>query len=167
MSKIKWSLVLGVLAAVLAVGTAMALPPQVDPAKVPYGFLVSGSHVTDAPVWPFARVLSARDGIEVFTVHSMFPPGQSLGWHSHPGPNIHNIVSGVLTVYNADDPTCMPHTYGPGQGFIDPGYGNVHIGRNESATVPADFYVVFLNPAGVETWSTPEPAPGNCPSSIR
>jgi len=167
MKKLRWGLVFGVLAAVLAVGSALALPPQADPATVPKGFLVAGSHIANPPTWPFARVLNSRGGIEVFTAHSQFLPGQSLGWHSHPGPNFHNIVAGTLTVYDGDDRTCTPKTYGPGEGFIDPGYGHVHVARNESTTVPVDFYVTFLNPAGVETWSTPAPAPGNCPANIK
>jgi hypothetical protein len=61
-----------------------------------------------------------------------------------------------------DDPTCTPHTYSAGQGFIDPGSGDVHILRNESGA-PAETMAVQLLPKDAPRKIDIVPAPGNCP----
>jgi hypothetical protein len=71
-------------------------------------------------------------------------PGGSTGWHSHPGPAFIVVIRGTLTVYDGDDPTCTPHRYGPGTGFVDPGFGHLHIARNEGTT-PVTVVQTYLN----------------------
>ena len=56
-------------------------------------------------------------------------PG-STGWHSHPGPVVVLIESGVMTFYDDD---CTVRTYTAGQAFIDSGQGHVHTARNEGS----------------------------------
>jgi len=60
-------------------------------------------------------------------------PGGSSGWHFHPGPTYVIVVTGTDTLYEANDPTCTAHAYGPGEGFVEPG-GDIHISRNEGTT---------------------------------
>jgi hypothetical protein len=48
---------------------------------------------------------------------------------AHPGAAFIVVTQGTLTVYDGNDPTCTPHVYGPGTGFLDPGFGHVHIAR--------------------------------------
>ena len=57
-------------------------------------------------------------------------PGGETGWHSHPGPAIALITRGELTLYSSEDPSCVGHPYGVGQGFVDSGQGHVHLARN-------------------------------------
>jgi hypothetical protein len=73
--------------------------------------------------------------------------GGTSGWHTHPGPVIVNVTEGQVIVTNAND--CRPRTYGPGQAFVDPGQGNVHIASNASGTDQAKAVATFFGvPAG-------------------
>lgn len=69
----------------------------------------------------------------------------STGWHMHPGPVFITVVSGQLTFYDYDDPTCTPHVVTAGYGYVDTGHG--HIGRNET-NAPAQDISVILAPVG-------------------
>lgn len=87
--------------------------------------------------------------------------GGTTGWHTHPGPVLVIVTSGVLTLYEGDDKTCSGKTYGAGQGFIDPGYGHIHVARNET-TSPAQFIAVFFDvPLGGAATLDADDA-GNC-----
>jgi quercetin dioxygenase-like cupin family protein len=72
-----------------------------------------------------------------------FPPGASTGWHSHPGSSLILVVSGTVTHYSGDDPSCAPHAYPAGDGFIY--RGSVHMLQNESSD-PAETIAVQLLP---------------------
>lgn len=69
----------------------------------------------------------------------------STGWHQHPGPIFITVVSGTLTFYEYDDPTCTPHVVTAGHGYVDTGHG--HIGRNETGE-PAQDISVIMAPVG-------------------
>lgn len=83
------------------------------------------------------------------------------GWHSHPGMAIVVVKSGALTIYHGHDKNCMPHVFTAGQVFIDPGYGKVHIGRNEGATT-LELSVTYLDVPIGEAFRTDAPDPGHC-----
>jgi hypothetical protein len=87
-----------------------------------------------------------RHGTEVFIRHVEFPAGGSTGWHTHLGPVLVNVVRGSLTLYEGDDKTCTGVTYTAGHGFIDQGFGHVHLARNEDSE-PADPLLRHLHPA--------------------
>jgi Cupin domain len=70
--------------------------------------------------------ISSRHPTDVVVLTTTINPGGSTGWHSHPGPAFIVVIRGTLTVYDGDDPTCAPHRYGPGTGFLDPGFGHAH-----------------------------------------
>jgi quercetin dioxygenase-like cupin family protein len=89
-----------------------------------------------------------------------FAPGATTGWHSHPGPALGVVQEGTFTLYNASDPKCRPHRYGPGQAFVDRGGGNVHIGRNETDKL-VRVVVTFVIPVGAAP-TTSAPNPGTC-----
>jgi quercetin dioxygenase-like cupin family protein len=168
MRKLRLGLVLGVLAVVLTVGSALAaFPPQVDPTTVPVGLLASQVRLTDTHVESFARVLHSDGGTNVFVQHLRFAPGQSSGWHTHDGPTIVSVVSGTLTVYDGDAKGCAPRTISAGQGFVDSGFGHVHLARNESSSVPVDLYATSLFPADTSSIPVYVSAPDNCPASVR
>ena len=61
----------------------------------------------------------------------------------------------------SDDPSCMPHVYSAGSGFVDPGGDETHILRNEGSVQAETIAVQFLPKDAVRRID--EPAPGNCP----
>jgi hypothetical protein len=156
--------------ATLTIGTAAiaATITAVDPSTVPTGFLVAGDDVEtplDLKVGQ-SRERILPDGSEVYVQHASIPAGGSTGWHTHAGPVIVMMVGGALTLYDGDDKTCTGTRYASGTGFIDQGYGHVHIARNEGST-PAEFYATYIlpagsGPAGVKVL-TPDQANPNCP----
>jgi quercetin dioxygenase-like cupin family protein len=99
---------------------------------------------------------------DVYVVDNKFSPGASSGWHSHPGPSLILVVTGTVTNYPGDDPSCPPHTYNAGDGFIDPGGGHVHLLRNESSAA-AETIAVQLLPKDAAR-RIPANAPSGCPS---
>jgi len=88
--------------------------------------------------------------------------GGTSGWHSHPGHSLIIVTAGTITAYEGDDPTCTPHQYSAGSGFVDAGGDHVHILRNEGA-VEARTVAVQLIPAGAAR-RIDAPASPNCPS---
>jgi quercetin dioxygenase-like cupin family protein len=71
-------------------------------------------------------------------------PGGNTGWHTHPGQAVAIVKSGTLTIYEGDDTSCEGRDYTAGQVYLDPGYGHVHIGRNEGDT-DLEIYVTYLD----------------------
>jgi quercetin dioxygenase-like cupin family protein len=149
-------LALGALAAGVPTGIALATP---------------GSGVVAAPV--IARATVDADHFKLKLHDSSNPadvaiqqvtigPGGHTGWHTHPGPAIVLVRSGAFTLYEDDDRACTGRTYGAGQAFVDAGYGNVHIGRNEGTT-NAELWVVYLDVPVGGAFRIDAPAPGNCP----
>jgi quercetin dioxygenase-like cupin family protein len=98
---------------------------------------------------------------DVYVVDNKFPPQASTGWHSHPGPSLILVVAGTVTNYVGDDPSCTPHAYSAGAGFIDPGGDDVHMLRNETGA-PAETIAVQLLPKDAAR-RIDIPDPGNCP----
>jgi hypothetical protein len=89
-------------------------------------------------------------------------PGGHTGWHTHPGIVVVVVKSGALTVYDADDTSCSPQSYGAGLAYVDPGYGHVHIARNEGAVEPTVVLVTYLDVPIGEPVRIDADDPGNC-----
>lgn len=89
---------------------------------------------------------------------STYAPGQSSGWHRHPGLHLVNVVSGTLTVYDQD---CTPETYGARQEYV--GGEEPHLARNETA-VTLEMAVTYLPRLGhtVAGFRVDEPSPPMC-----
>jgi hypothetical protein len=75
-----------------------------------------------------------------------FPPGSASGWHTHPGPVFIQVMSGTMTFYQSDDPTCSPQVRTQGEGFLDLGE-HPHIAVNKT-NAPAQNVVVYFAPPG-------------------
>ena len=124
-----------------------------------------GAWVTNHPAaasafgLPAARKVAAAD----FAVQQVtLAPGGATGWHTHPGPALVLVRTGEFTLYNAEA-GCTPTTYKAGQSFVDAGFGNVHIGRNEAPAGNVELYVVYLAPAGAGVRiDAPKPAASSC-----
>jgi quercetin dioxygenase-like cupin family protein len=110
---------------------------------------------------------------DLYIVQNTFPPGADTGWHTHPGPSLVTIISGALTVYEAD--SCnTPIVYQAGQSFTDLGCGDVHTVRNEGSVCAVNIAVQIVphgqprrideaQPANCPTFICPSPTPGPCP----
>lgn len=163
-----------VLAAVAAVGALVAaalivVPATATPsqdvtatvlAKSLFGEIHVNAHTHTPALWK--AQLKTHGQSDVYVVDNKFAPGGTSGWHSHPGPSLILVVAGTVTNYEGDDPSCMPHTYTAGEGFIDPGSGDAHLLRNETGA-PAETIAVQLLPTRADRRIDVSPAPGNCP----
>ena len=97
---------------------------------------------------------------DLYVQNNTWQPGGSTGWHTHPGHSLIIVTAGEVTAYEGDDPSCTPHVYAAGTGFVDPGGDHVHNIRNEG-TVEARTVAVQLIPGGA-TRRIDAPDPGNC-----
>jgi hypothetical protein len=104
--------------------------------------------------------IKAKPNLDLAVQSIVFQPGGQSGWHSHPGPVFIQVVSGTMTFYESDDPTCTPIVRTAGQGFLDVG-DHAHIARNESGA-PAQNIVTYFAPPGAAL-RIDEPNPRNCP----
>ena len=87
----------------------------------------------------------STDPVDIVVQRHDFAPGANSGWHQHPGPIFITVTQGTLTFYEYNDPTCTPHVYTQGQGFVDTGDG--HIGFNRT-NQPASDVAVAIAPVG-------------------
>ena len=84
---------------------------------------------------------------DLYVQSNVWAPGGSTGWHTHPGHSLITVTAGTVTAYESDDPSCTPHVYTQGMGFVDPGGDHVHLLRNEDS-VEARTIAVQLVQAG-------------------
>jgi quercetin dioxygenase-like cupin family protein len=136
---------------------ARATPPS-DPTSTTLGRISLGPFREGSHGF---KILSRHPADAVVLTTTIYPGG-STGWHSHPGPAFIVVIRGTLTVYDGNDPTGTPHQYGPGSGFLDPGFGHVHIARNQGTT-PVTVVQTYLNVPPGGSPRIDEPAPGNGP----
>lgn len=87
--------------------------------------------------------LKTKGPTEVITQVTIFQPGATSGWHSHPGPVLVVVKSGTVTVY---DESCQPRRYSAGQAFVEG--PEPAVVRNEGTTV-SENVATFIAPAGV------------------
>src|SRR5256885_16289419 len=50
--------------------------------------------------------IKAKPAFDLAVQRIVFPPHTESGWHSHPGPVFIQVVSGTITFYESDDPSC-------------------------------------------------------------
>lgn len=159
-------------------GQESTSPQALDPAAQTAAFTTgSGSTSTllgratfsdpSAPNFKVKRItgdwhveVKANGALDVAVQSIVFQAGGHSGWHSHPGPVFIQVVSGTMTFYESDDPTCTPIVRSSGQSYLDKGE-HAHIARNESAA-PAQNVVTYFAPPGVAL-RIDGPNPGNCP----
>jgi len=83
----------------------------------------------------------AKSPIDVVVRRHDYAAGGSTGWHAHPYPVFVTVITGQVTFYDYDDPTCTPTVVSAGQGYVDSGHG--HIGRNETGQPAVDISVIM------------------------
>jgi hypothetical protein len=104
--------------------------------------------------------VKAKPSLDIAVQRIVFQPGGQSGWHRHPGPVFIEVVSGTMTFYMSDDPTCTPMVVTAGHGYLDMG-DHAHIARNESDAASQNV-VTYFAPPGVPL-RIDAPNPGNCP----
>lgn len=103
--------------------------------------------------------IKAQNPVDVAVQSITFQPGGHSGWHKHPGAVFIQVVSGTMTFYDSDDPTCSPTVRTAGEGFLDTGE-HAHIARNETGS-PATNVVTYFAPPGAAL-RIDAATPGNC-----
>jgi len=101
---------------------------------------------TDVNQPGFQYIAKGQPAIDMEVDTHYYNPLGSTGWHKHPGPVYITVTSGQLSFYEFDDPTCSPHVYNKGQGFVD--FGNGHIGINQDVNNPASDVTVAVTYVG-------------------
>jgi hypothetical protein len=109
---------------------------------------------------PWAALLATYGMTDGYVVQNDFRPGQSTGWHSHPGPSLIFVVSGSVTNYDSGQPGCLGVPHSAGTTFVDQGGTDVHQLVN-SGVGPAKTIAVQFMPQG-QARRIDEPEPANC-----
>ena len=154
------ALAAAVAVAVIGAGGAYAdsvmFPPQLPPGG-PTGFFVSNNRIADMELQALAHAVEPN-GSRLFLQHSVFAPGQSTGWHTHPGPAIVMVVSGSQTLKEVQGSQCMTVTADAGSGFV------TTTGVHEAVTGPqgADTWALYVLPPDATAVRTPAPTPKPC-----
>jgi quercetin dioxygenase-like cupin family protein len=163
----RWIVVGAVLAAAtgLAVSSSSAqATPSTSTSKVLVQAPIRPLHIlaTNKTVngQPWAALLATYGVTDGYVVENDFQPGQTTGWHSHPGPSVIFVVAGSVTNYESDQPHCKGATYSAGTTFVDAGGTDVHELVNAGAT-PAETIAVQFIPQG-QPRRIDEPEPSNC-----
>jgi quercetin dioxygenase-like cupin family protein len=129
------------------VGTTLALG-RLEEFEVKNRLSGPGRQRSDDDERDFWRsVQRTRGASDLYVQNNVWQPGGSTGWHTHPGHSLIIVTEGTITAYEGDDPSCTPHLYTVGDGFVDPGGDHVHVLRNEGS-VEARTIAVQLVPAG-------------------
>jgi hypothetical protein len=87
----------------------------------------------------------STDPVDIVVQRHDYAPGANTGWHQHPGPIFITVTQGTLTFYEYNDPTCTPHVYSKGHGFVDTGDGHIGFNRTDQ---PASDVAVAIAPVG-------------------
>ena len=105
--------------------------------------------------------INTKGASHLYVLQNTVAPGGSFGWHSHTGPSLLIVMSGVATEYEGNDPTCTPRLHPAGTTFVDSGEATGHLVRNEG-TVNLVVTVVRLVPEGAVQRVNLD-NPGYCP----
>jgi quercetin dioxygenase-like cupin family protein len=117
-------------------------------------------HGRTAAGGPWAALLATYGQTDGYVVDNQFLPGQTTGWHSHPGPSLIFVIAGAITNYDSGAPQCAPVTYAAGSSFVDEGGRDVHMLVNKGS-VTAETIAVQLIPSG-QPRRIDKPEPANC-----
>ena len=103
--------------------------------------------------------MEAKGDIDIVVRRHDYVAGGSTGWHRHPYPVLITVVTGQLTFYDANDPTCAPTVVSAGGGYVDNGKG--HLVRNESGSAAVDVSVIMA-PVGAAFRTELDAPNANC-----
>ena len=125
----------------IAVGGAMANPATgVTPTLLARGTYDSFK-VMGFPDGAGLFKAEAKRPIDVVVRRHEYGVNSNTGWHAHPYPVFITVITGTLTFYERNDPTCTGIVVTAGHGYVDSGRG--HIGVNASGAVATDISVIM------------------------
>ena len=87
--------------------------------------------------------------------------GRQSGWRTETGPVLIQVLTGTLTFYSADDPTCSPIVLTAGEGWFSSGE-YAHLVRNETNEGAETLLTAFVPPDAEIRVDADQPE--NCPS---
>ena len=159
--------------AVLAVATLAILPagatPQVGVSSVTLAqgafdeidvFAKTDLDVGNRTAY-WKAMINTKGASRLFVLQNTVVPGGSFGWHSHTGPSLIIVMSGVATEYEGNDPTCTPRVHPAGTTFVDSGETTGHLVRNDGSVNLVVTVVRFVPEGAVQRLDLPNP--GHCP----
>jgi len=106
-------------------------------------------------------MINTKGASHLYIVQNTITPGGSFGWHSHTGPSLIIVTSGVATEYEGNDPSCTPRLHPTGSTFVDSGEATGHLVRNEGSVNLVVTVVRFVPEGAVQRVDLPNP--GYCP----
>ena len=106
---------------------------------------------------PAMLTAEANAPIDVVVRRHEYVAGGSTGWHANPYPVFITVLTGQVTFYDVDDPTCSPTVVSAGHGYVDSGHG--HIGRNETDQPATDISVIMAPVDGALRTDLSAPGP--------
>lgn len=109
-------------------------------------------------------VFHVPNAAETVVQQIIFGPGGQGGWHTHPGPAVILVKSGVLTVFSGEGTVCTSRSYSAGQALVDSGQGHVHRPVNLSTTENVEVWVTYFNVPPGGAFRVDAANPGNCGS---
>ena len=109
--------------------------------------------------WQFE--ISAKPAFDLAVQRVVFAPGGQSGWRTETGPVLIQVLTGTLTFYSADDPTCSPIVLTAGQGWFSSGE-YPHLVRNATNDAAETLLTAFVPPDASIRVDADQPA--NCPS---
>jgi quercetin dioxygenase-like cupin family protein len=109
--------------------------------------------------WQFE--LSAKPSFDLAVQQVVIQPGGQSGWRTESGPVLIQVLTGTLTFYSSEDPTCSPVVLTAGQGWFGSGE-YAHLVRNETNTVAETLLTAFVPPDAAIRVDADQP--GNCPT---
>jgi quercetin dioxygenase-like cupin family protein len=144
-----------VLALAVNTGTTQATAPSGTTATFTYQATLSPYHFNSRNF-----KIDQKKTQDIVMRQITIAPGGATGWISHPGPTFVVVVTGTLSFYEAEDPTCTPTRYPAGQAFVQ-APGDVHNARNEGTTM-VTLEITFLDVPVGGAYRIDAPRPENC-----
>jgi quercetin dioxygenase-like cupin family protein len=162
-AKLSWNPKLLVVVALTAlVLFSTVIPVRATPGSGVTGeLLASGTLPEEVPSkFKTETGIVHADVSKINVIRHTITPGGVFGWHQHGGPLWATVVSGNLTVYHGDDPTCTGEVYPAGSVFMDSG-NHTHNARNEGTENLVVVVTYMLPEGGAPRVDVPDP--GICP----
>lgn len=136
------------IAAIAALALLIPTTAIASPGSSVFDVSTRGSGTIDGPLkvnLPGIVKFQAYGDLRVFDQELSIGAGGHTGWHTHPGPVLVTVKSGVFRYQDED---CSYRDYTAGQTVVDPGGGHVHIGRNVG-TGDLELSITYLIPPDV------------------
>ena len=158
-------------------GTIVALAISAGMAMATPNFKFTGTMLQRSMINERIDIKTGGELKDVLVQQTVMEPGGYSGWHSHPGPVIVAVKSGMIGYYsphrrrhssphdrdesNRATPSCSVEYFQAGSAYFVEA-NEVHFIQNEGSVSYEDF-ATFVLPVGVPA-RTDEPSPGgNCP----